>query len=180
MARAAAAIRYAKALFQLAKERGCVDALRAELASLGALLAENAELREVLFQPIYPAGQRRGVLIQVAERLGSSPLLTNFYSFLIDQRRLVDFDAIQEAYGELADADAGLVKAVVRCATQLSEDQRTRLQRALSASAGREVELDVQIDESLLGGVVAQIGDTVYDGSLRSQLEQLRASLSHG
>ena len=178
MARTAAAERYAKALFQLAKENGNVAEIRRELQELGALLEENAELRDVLLQPIHPAGQRRWVLGALTEKLGASPVLRSFYSFLIDQRRLVDLGAIEEAYSVLADADAGLSKASVRAAAALTDEQRSRLQRALSTRAGHDVELDVEIDESLLGGVVAQIGDTVFDGSLRSQLEQLRASLS--
>lgn len=180
MARNAAVERYAKALFQLAKEQGIVPAVRAELRGLGSLLEGNAELREVLMQPLHPAAQRRAVLASVAELLAASTLLKNFYSFLIDQRRLVSFAAIEEAYGELADADAGLAKAHVRTAAPLSDEQRNRLQSALGARAGGDVELDVEIDASLLGGVVAQIGDTVYDGSLKSQLQQLRASLAKG
>lgn len=178
MARTAAAERYAKALFQLAKENGNVTGIRDELRDLGALLDGNDELSRVLLQPIYPAGERRGVLNAVADKLGASPVLKSFYSFLIDQRRLVDLAAIEESYGGLADADAGLSKATVRTAAPLTDDQRSRLQRALSARAGHEVELDVEIDAKLVGGIVAQIGDTVFDGSLRSQLEQLRASLS--
>ncbi len=180
MARAAAAERYAKALFQLAKEHGNVDAVRGELAALGGLLQENDELREVLLQPLHPTGQRRAVLATVAEKLGASALLRSFYSFLIDQRRLVDYAAIEAAFGELADRDAGRTKAQVRCAAPLTDEQRSRLQRALGARAGGDVELEIEIDPSLLGGVVAQIGDTVYDGSLKSQLQQLRASLARG
>jgi len=178
MARTAAAERYAKALFQLAKESGTVADIRRELRDLGTLLEENAELGDVLLQPIHPAGERRGVLNAITEKLAASTVLRSFYSFLIDQRRLVDVGAIEEAYGALADADAGLSKATVRAAAPLTDEQRSRLQRALSSQAGHDVEFDVEIDESLLGGVVAQIGDTVFDGSLRSQLEQLRASLS--
>ncbi|MBW2241011.1 MAG: F0F1 ATP synthase subunit delta [Deltaproteobacteria bacterium] len=180
MARFAAAERYAKALFQLAKDQGNVPAIRSELRALGSLLEENDELRDVLLQPLHPAAQRRAVLTSVTEQLSASSLLKNFYSFLIDQRRLVDFAAIEEAYGELADADAGLTKAQVRTAAPLSDDQRTRLQNALGVRAGGNVELEVEIDPGLLGGVVAQIGDTVYDGSLKSQLQQLRASLAKG
>ena len=142
MARTAAAERYAKALFQLAKENGNVAAIRGELNDLGGLLQENAELRDVLLQPIHPAGQRRGVLNAVTEKMNASPVLRSFYSFLIDQRRLVDLDAIAEAYSVLADADAGLSKATVRTASALSDEQRSRLQRALSTRAGHEVELD--------------------------------------
>ena len=180
MARVLAAERYAKALFQLAKEQGEVSSVRAELRGLGSLLEENAELRQVLLQPLHPAAQRRAVLASISEKLGASQLLKNFYAFLVDQRRLVAFAAIEDAYGALADADAGLTKAQVRTAAPLTEDQRRRLQSALGARAGGSVELEVEIDPSLLGGVVAQIGDTVYDGSLESQLQQLRASLAKG
>ncbi|MCP3983137.1 MAG: ATP synthase F1 subunit delta [bacterium] len=180
MARFAAAQRYAKALFQLARDQGGVPAVRTELRRLGSLLEENQELCDVLMQPLHPAAQRRSVLASVTEKLGATSLLSHFYSFLIDQRRLVDFAAIEEAYGELADADAGLTKAQVRAAAPLSDQQRTRLQSALGTRAGGNVELEVEIDPSLLGGVVAQIGDTVYDGSLESQLQQLRASLAKG
>ncbi len=177
MAGAAAAGRYAKALFQLAKEQGAVTGIRTELRKLAALLDEHPELREVLLQPLHPAPQRRAVLAQVGEKLGSSPLLKSFTGFLIDQRRFVDLEAIEQAFVALADADAGLTKAVVRTASPLTDDQRARLQQALARRAGTDVELEVQIDESLLGGVVAKIGDTVYDGSLKSQLQQLRLSL---
>ena len=180
MARVGAAQRYAKALFQLAKEQGNVPAVRAELRGLASLLESNEELREVLLQPLHPAAERRAVLAAIAEQLGASRLLKSFYSFVVDQRRLVAFAAIEDAYGALADADAGLRKAQVRTAAPLSDEQRDRLQSALGVRAGGNVELEVEIDPSLLGGLVAQIGDTVYDGSLKSQLQQLRASLAKG
>ena len=157
-----------------------MPAVRTELRGLGSLLESNAELREVLLQPLYPAAQRRAVLASISELLGASTLLKSFYSFLIDQRRLVAFAAIEDAFGELADADAGLATAHVRTAAPLTDEQRSRLQSALGARAGGNIELDVELDASLLGGVVAQIGDTVYDGSLKSQLQQLRASLAKG
>jgi F-type H+-transporting ATPase subunit delta len=180
MARAAAARRYAKALFALARETGGVDAVRADVEQLGRLIAGNAELQAVLLQPLHPAAERRAVLRAVAERMGASPLLQNFLSFLVDQRRLVDWAAIEAEYGRLADAAAGLTPVRVQSASPLSDAQRERLRRALEQKSGGRVELAVEIDPTLLGGAVAQIGDLVYDGSLRTQLEQLRASLARG
>jgi len=174
----AAARRYAKALFELAREDDRVDAIRAELAQLGGLLASSEELAAVLMQPLHPAAQRRGVLQGVVEKLDVSPILRNFYSFLIDQRRLVDFDGIATEYGRLADEAAGIVVAHVRSADPLSQDQQQRLQRALSSRIGSDVTLELAVDAELLGGLVAQVGDTVFDGSLRTQLHQLRASLA--
>jgi F-type H+-transporting ATPase subunit delta len=180
MPRAAAARRYAKALFSLARETGRVEEVRAEVETLGSLIEGNAELRAVLLQPLHPAAQRRAVLRAVAERIGASPLLKNFLSFLVDQRRLVDWAAIQAEYARLADAAAGLTQVRVRSASPLSDAQRERLRRALERRSGGRVELEVEIDPALLGGAVAQVGDLVYDGSLRTQLQQLRASLARG
>ncbi len=170
--------RYAKALFEIAQEEGRVDAIRAELRGLGALLESNDELSGVLLEPLHPAAQRRAVLKSVLDRLGASAVLRNFYSFLIDQRRLFDVARIENEFGRLADEAAGLIVAKVRIASALSREQRGRLQRALTARTGRNVTLQIEIDPELLGGLVAQVSDTVFDGSLRTQLTQLRTGLS--
>ena len=180
MARTTAARRYAKALFSLAREDGRVAEVRAEVERLGRLIEESPELRGVLLQPLHPVAERRAVLAAVAERLGASPLLQHFLSFLVDQRRLVDWEAIEAEFARLADAAAGLTKARVRSATPLTDAQRARLQRALEAKTGGRIELEIEIDPALVGGAVAQVGDMVYDGSLRTQLRQLRASLARG
>jgi len=180
MAHAAAARRYAKALFSLAQDENRLSEVREELAQLGKLLADNAELRAVLFQPLHPAAERRAVLRAVSDALGASPLLHNFESFLVDQRRLVDWAEIEAEYGRLADAAAGLTKARVISAAPLSPAQRERLQQTLERKGGGPVQLALEVDPTLVGGVVAQVGDLVYDGSLRTQLRQLRASLARG
>ena len=180
MARKSAARRYAKALFSLAREDGRIAEVREEIARLGRLIAESAELRAVLLQPLHPVAERRAVLGAVAERLGASLLLKHFLSFLVDQRRLVDWEVIEAEYRQLADAAAGVTKARVRTATPLSDAQRERLQRALERKSGGRVVLELEVDPTLVGGAVAQVGDLVYDGSLQTQLRQLRASLARG
>jgi F-type H+-transporting ATPase subunit delta len=177
MPAAAAPRRYARALFALASEENRVAAVREELRRLGAVLEASPELRDVLVQPLAPAAERRRVLSAVAEKLAASPLLERFYSYLIDQRRLVAFDQIEAEFVRLSDEAAGRVKARVRTAQPLSAEQQARLTRALSARAGRAVELEIEIDEALVGGIVAQLGDTLYDGSLKTQLTQLRSAL---
>lgn len=174
---AAAPRRYARALFALAAEEGRVDPVRVELRRLGETLAASLELREVLLQPLYPASERRRVLEGVAARLNASGLLLRFYAYLIDRRRLVDFDAIEAEFVRLADEAAGRTKAKVKTAQPLSDAQRARLSRALAVRAGRAVELEIEVDPELVGGLVAQLGDTVYDGSLRTQLVKLRSAL---
>ena len=180
MVRAGVARRYAKALFSLAREQNRVAEVREEVGRLGRALAESAQLSAVVLQPLHPTAERRAVLGAVAAQLGASPLLRNFLSFLVDQRRLVDWAGIQEEFGRLADAAAGLTHARVTSAAPLSDAQRERLQRALEQKSGGRVQLELVIDPTLVGGAVAQVGDLVYDGSLRTQLRQLRASLARG
>jgi F-type H+-transporting ATPase subunit delta len=92
----------------------------------------------------------------------------------------VDFVEIQDEFARLADAEAGLTQARVTSATPLSQAQRERVQRALERKSSGRVQLALEVDPTLVGGVVAQLGDMVYDGSLRTQLRQLRASLARG
>jgi F-type H+-transporting ATPase subunit delta len=177
MPASAAPRRYARALFSLANDESRAADVREELRRFGAALEASAELRAVLLQPLHPAAERRRVLDALAEKLGASSLLRRFYAYLIDQRRLVAFDAIEAEFVRLADEAAGRAKAKVRTAQPLSAEQQQRLARALAARAGRAVELEVEIDPTLVAGLVAQLGDTVYDGSLKSQLVQLRSVL---
>jgi len=132
----------------------------------------------VLFRPLHPVAQRRAVLNGVTERLGARPTVRSFFSLLIDQRRLVDFPTIREEIERLASEDAGLRRAEVVSAGTLRDDQLERLRRALSTRTGGEVQVSVRVDPSLLGGVIAKVGDLVFDGSLRTQLRQLRANLT--
>lgn len=176
----AAAERYAKALFSLARDEGRVDGVGAELDRLVAAMRAVPAFRDVLVRPLHPAAERRSALRAVGERIGLSPLLRNFGCFLIDQRRTRDFEAIRAAYERLAEEAAGRVRGEVVAATPLAPAQLERLRAALSRRTGREVELSVRLDPLLLGGATARVGDLVFDGSLRSQLAHLRASLTGG
>ena len=178
MQTSAAARRYARALFGLAKEDSRTAEVRGELDTLADLFDANPELREALITPLYPAGERRSVLQAVAAAENLSTLITNFYSYLIDQRRLVDFSGIRDEYARLVDEDSGLVTAEVVSASPLDERKQARLQRALSERTGFEVRLEIEIDESLIGGAIAKVGDLVFDGSIRAQLDQLRGNLT--
>jgi len=176
----AAALRYAKALFGLAKDERRLADVREEVERFAELLDTHADLRGALQQPLHPAHERKAVVKALAGPAQQSDLLINFYSFLIDQRRLVDFQAICEEFERLADEDAGLTTAEVVAASPMDERRRDRLRRALSERTGREVRLEVTVDPELIGGAVAKVGDLVFDGSLRTQLSQLRANLTKG
>lgn len=184
MARASsAARRYARALFAIAREEWRVDEVRRELAALVELLDASQELHDVLFRPLHPVGERRGVLAGVMARLGTSHSVRNFCCFLVDQRRMVDFPAIVAEFDRLADEAAGRLAATVTSAHPLAEAQLDRLRQALARRSGcdpRDVLLETRVDPGLVGGAIAQVGDLVFDGSLRSHLQQLRSNLMKG
>jgi F-type H+-transporting ATPase subunit delta len=176
--RRSAAVRYAKALFGIAQETGRVDAVRAELDGLLDAIERVPALADVFVRPLHPAPERRAALRQLAGPLGLSPLLANFCAYLIDQRRTRDLGAIRDEFVRLAEEAAGRLVGEVATAAPLDGAQLDRLRDALSRRLGRTVELTVRVDPNLVGGVVARVGDLVFDGSLRSQLAQLRTQLT--
>ncbi|MEE8166261.1 MAG: ATP synthase F1 subunit delta [Myxococcota bacterium] len=180
MKRGTAAHRYAKALFGLARDERRQREVREELERLVSLFDETRELREALLTPLHPAAERKAALRAISQGASVSSMVQNFLAFLIDQRRLIDLGAIVTAYAELADAEAGLITAEVVVASPLDDRRRDRLRRALSERTGREVQLQIEIDPTLIGGAIAKVGDLVFDGSLRTQLGQLRANLTKG
>lgn len=180
MRSSAAARRYARALFELAREASQVDAVRQELDAMAELLASHPEVHDALFRPLHPAEQRRAAFAALGARLGASSMLQHFYFFLVDQRRLLDFDAIHTEFQRLADEATGRTRAEVVSAAPLAQEQQRRLRDGLARRTGREIELALEVDPSLIGGVVAKVGDVVFDGSLRTQLSQLRSNLMKG
>jgi len=180
MRASAAARRYAKALFALAQEDRRVSEIRGELTQMVSLIEGSGDLREALLTPLHPVAERKAVVAALEEREGLSPLLRNFFAYLIDRRRLVDFDEIAGEFERLADEASGLLTAQVISATELDDRRKDRLRRALSERTGREVRLDIQVDSDLIGGAIAKVGDLVFDGSLRTQLRQLRTNLTKG
>ena len=180
MRSSAAARRYARALFALARESDAVQDIRRELDGLAELFEGSPELARSLFRPLHPVAQRRKLLASVCGRAGTSATVQNFCAFLIDQRRLIAFEAIREEFGRLADEAGGRTRAEVVSAAPLAAAQRKRLQQALASRTGREVELTERVDASLLGGAIATVDGLVFDGSLRTQLSQMRASLMRG
>jgi len=173
-----AAHRYAKALFGLAEDERRHREVRGELQTLSALFDGNRELRDALLTPRHPAAERKAALREIGRLASVSPLVEKFLSYLIDQRRLIAFDAIVEAYEGLADEAEGLVTAEVISASPLDDRRKDRLRRALSDRTGREVRLEIEVDPALIGGAIAKVGDLVFDGSIRTQLGQLRATLT--
>jgi F-type H+-transporting ATPase subunit delta len=177
----AAAKSYAKALFSLAKERGQTDAIAGELDQARTLLAGAAALRVVLARPWVATAAKRAVAAEVATRAGLSPLARDFLVLVVTHGRLEHLDAMATEYRDLADADLGRVRARVRTAIALTGDERRALAARLAREVGGQTVLvGEEVDPTLLGGFVAEVGSLVLDGSLDGQLARLRERLAKG
>jgi len=177
MRSSAAGRRYARALFSLAHDESQIPQIRGELDAVRKLFEEMPELRHALFRPLHPVKERSAALKEVCTRTGLQPILRNFLLLLIDQRRLIDFEGICDEFRRLADEAAGRLRAEIVSSSAISDEQRGRLERALAARTGKSIDLEVRIDPTLIGGAVATVGGVVFDGTLKTQLSQLRESL---
>ncbi len=168
---------YATALFEVARVEGSLDEVEDELFRFARALESSDELREVLTDPAVPVERRKGV---VADLLGTkaSPTTTNLVSFLVASERGRELPAIIDRLVERVAATRSKVVAEVRTSIELDADQQARLGEALGRATGKDVTVKVIVDPSVMGGIIAQVGDTVIDGSVRARLDQMREAIA--
>lgn len=169
--------RYAKALFGLAVEQGRVESWSDALVALQGAIDGSADLQDVLSNPAYSKDQRREIVSQLAQALKLDPDPANLLSLLADRNRLGYLSAIVLTFRELTDAKLGRVRAKVTSAVPLDDASANAMALRLAAASNAKVLLERKVDPALLGGVVAQVGSLVFDGSVRTQLEDLRRQL---
>jgi F-type H+-transporting ATPase subunit delta len=169
--------RYAKALFSLAVEKGRIEAWSDSLLALGQAIEGSAELRDVLQNPAYPRETRAAVMARLTEPLRLDAEPAALLQLLGERNRLGGLTAIVTAFRELADVELGRVRARVTSAVPLDDAAVNAIAERLSAATQKKVLVERAVDPAILGGVVAQVGSVVYDGSIRTQLEDLRSTL---
>ena len=168
---------YARALFAVAEAEGVLDEVTDELFRFARAVERQADLRQALTDPALPPDRKHAVLRDLlGER--ANPHTLHLVEFIVDQGRARELEAIVEEMIQLAADRRRHAVAEVRTAVPLDRERRERLARALSEATGKEVELKVIVDPSLVGGVVARVGDQVIDGSIRRRLELARERLS--
>jgi F-type H+-transporting ATPase subunit delta len=172
--------RWARALFGLAEGLDEANVLFEELRALNEQVVESPELQRVLLTPIHPRAERRGVIGELCEKLQLSREIRTFAMLLVDENRARELASICDALKRLVDEASGRVTAEVTSARPLDEAELERLRQALSRRVNAEVTLEAHVDASLIGGVVARVGDLLVDGSVRSQLESLSDNLRRG
>jgi F-type H+-transporting ATPase subunit delta len=176
----AVARRYAKALMLIGKEDGQAEKYRDELGGLAGLFDQGQELGQTISNPLYDAEDRKNVLKVVLGKLDLSKVMNSFMLLLFEKGRIGFLADINDFYQKLADELKGIARASVASATELSSDAVEKIRDSLSKMTGKEVKLDVEKDTSLIGGVVTKIGDLVLDGSIKTQLLNMRESLKRG
>jgi F-type H+-transporting ATPase subunit delta len=169
--------RYAKALLEIGVANSSFDALQHELERVAALYAGSAELRTTLENPVFLPSKRKLVLEEIARRLALSKTVRNFLLLLLDRGRIAALPAIVREHRALVDEHAGRVRAKVSSAQPLAPGVEARLKAALERRTGKVVIVERVEEPALLGGVVTQIGDLVFDGSVRTQLQTIRQTL---
>ncbi|MBX7116593.1 MAG: ATP synthase F1 subunit delta [Myxococcaceae bacterium] len=176
MANVSIARRYARALLDAAGAHA--DDVRQQLESLWATLSANDELLDVMRNPAYSRTQRQGVVEGLLKASGGMHMaLNNLLKLLTDRNRLGHLGDIARIYGELVDVKVGRIRGKVHSAAPLATEQLNALEKSLEALTQADVVLEAQLDPSLLGGLTAQVGGVMYDGSLRNQLNQLGRTL---
>jgi F-type H+-transporting ATPase subunit delta len=169
--------RYARALFSLGLEEARHERYGEELEAVVRALDESREAGAAIRNPGYTQQQRHGAVDALASVLQLSPLVVSFLRLLVDRQRSADLAAIARAYRSMVDLQESRVRATVTAAEPLGKAELERLREAIAALTGRTIILDAKTDPSIIGGVVTQVGATLFDGSLRTQLERMREEL---
>ena len=172
--------RYAKALLSIGKEDGKYKDYGVELSSFAYLLERESELQNAIVNPMYPRDDRKKVLDKILEMIQLNPIVKNFINLLFDKQRIDGVLQINEVYHILVDQLENISRAKVTTATPLDEEMIGRIRQALEQITKGSVVLDVADDPAIIGGIVAQVGDLVLDGSVRTQLQSLKETLIRG
>jgi F-type H+-transporting ATPase subunit delta len=172
--------RYAKALVQLGSEGGLIDTFRCELSIVDAVFNANSELRAAFANPALTQTQKKSIMSDLVAKAACSELVGNFLMLLVDKNRVAFLGQIVQTYEKLADEFSGVIRPVITTAFPLDENQIVAIQSALEKKTGKKVVPQMIVDQSLLGGVVTQIGDIAYDNSVKTQLKQIKDILQKG
>ncbi len=170
--------RYAKAILEIGQEHKNTDKLAGDLRSLAKAMHDSAELVASLTNPAIRRADRRKVIDELLNRIGAHQLTKNTVYLLLDGERLASLPNISRALDQMIEAGSGRVSAEIVSARPLDVTQLAQITTALEKLSGKKVTVQKREDPELLGGVVAKMGDVVYDGSLRTQLKNLRDQLA--
>ncbi len=177
MSTRASAARYARALLEVVIQEGDPERVEQELSAVADLYVGNPELQKTLTSPAVPVAAKRGIVEALVSRAQPSPVLGKLMLMLADRNRLALLPELAAVYRERLMEHRQMVRAEVTTAVPLRPDQMTQFEQRLAAATGRHVTMTTSVDPSLIGGAVARVGSTVYDGSIATQLAKMRERL---
>jgi F-type H+-transporting ATPase subunit delta len=177
MSNRTSAARYARALFDVARQEADVVKVQHDLSAVVAAIAENPELARVLASRGVSEAARRQIIVAVAEKIGAAAPLAKLLGLLADRGRLELLPDVEAVYTERLLDYQNVLQADVTTAVPLGPEATEALAASLASATGKQITMRVSVDPSLLGGVVARVGSTVYDGSVRTQLKKMRDQL---
>jgi F-type H+-transporting ATPase subunit delta len=169
--------KYARALLEIGLREKIHELLGKDLEKLAALLRENKDLRAVLFSHFFPPPKRKAIAKILGESLSLSKETQDFIDLLIDRERIDHFMAIVKSYEEVCDDVSNRLRAQLISAEKLAPSLIAEMKKQLESSTGKEVILSTEENPSLIGGVVTKMGNTIYDGSLKTQLLKAKENL---
>lgn len=166
--------RYARAFFEIAEEEKRLEAYYDELNGFLSLVDGNADLKEFLANPVFDQAEKKSVVDNIIERAKISSITANFLRLLTDKKRITILKEIVDCYREMMDESLKTVRVIVKTAFPLSEELKNKLQKGLELQTGKQVRMTIIEDPLLLGGVVVRVGDTLFDNSIKTQLNNIR------
>jgi F-type H+-transporting ATPase subunit delta len=170
--------RYARALADVIAETADYRRALDELAAFGTIYAESAELRNLFDAPAVPLAGKLKVLDTIVHRQGTSLAVSNFLRVLVKNYRIAHFEEIRRAFRRIANQRLGIVDVKITSAAELDQVQRDAVAARFRELTGKQVEFEFHLDPDLVGGLRAQVGSTVYDGSIRGALSRLKEQLA--
>ncbi len=172
--------RYARAFFDVAGEENRYEKYHHELRLFLDIIEANSNLKDFLSNPVFEYNDKKAVVGKVLQILKLSSSTSNFINLLVDKRRVGILGEIEESYRKLMDNALGVVKIQVKTAFPLTPKLEEGLKNSFESLTGKKVDMQVEEDMLLLGGIVARVGDKLYDGSIRMQLDKMMKLFGEG
>ncbi len=169
--------RYAKALVEIGLENDKLDKYGADLSGFTQLIESSRDLREVLVSPVFTKEDKKTIAGDVLSKMTADPMVVNFVKVLIDRKRIDQLQGINAAFADKVDEIRGITRGEIISAEPLTDEDMNQVTEALSKLSGKKVLLEAKVNDFLIGGLYAKVGDMVFDGTIRTQLNQLKESL---
>ncbi|ABC76508.1 ATP synthase F1 subunit delta [Syntrophus aciditrophicus] len=166
--------RYARAFFDIAGEDKLYEKYYEELSGFARIVQGDRNLKEFLANPVFNQAEKKAVVEAIIQKIRMSDMTTNFLKLLVDKKRIGMLAEIADYYRVLMDEVLKRVRVSVKTAFPLPADVTSDIKQGLEQMTGKQTEIVVEEDRSLLGGIVIRVGDTLYDGSIKTQLSNIR------